>query len=133
MQKNIRPLQLLSIDTDVMNHHGTNPVSFFVLMLLCITLAACAGTPRHHLAIDASLIEPGQSQEDVLRRLGPPNATRTNHLGQEEWHYYETHRHFWHNIPFSERFSKPEVDALMIVIEQGRVRTVQYYVPVPTR
>lgn len=105
----------------------------FTVLCLCFLFAACAGTPRHHLAIDASLIEPGQTQEDLLRMLGPPNASRTNQLGQEEWHYYEVRRHFWHKLPFSDRFSKPEVEALMVVLENGRVRSVQYYVPVPNR
>lgn len=104
-----------------------------LFLFLVLVLTACAGTPRHHLAIDASLIEPGQSQEDVLRMLGPPNATRTNASGQEEWHYYEVRRHFWHKLPFSERFTHPEVEALMVVLENGRVRSAQYYVPVPSR
>lgn len=110
-----------------------NVIVFFALFLLWLVLAACANAPRHHLAIDASLIEPGQSQEDVLRMMGPPNATRTNHLGEEEWHYYEVRKRFWHGLPFADRFSQPEVDALMVVMENGRVRSVQYYVPVPSR
>lgn len=114
----------------VLSHHL---IFVFGLFLVMLSLTACAGAPRHHLAIDASLIEPGQSQEDVLRMMGPPNATRTNHLGQEEWHYYEVRKRFWHSLPFSGRFSQPEVDALMVVLENGKVRSVQYYVPVPSR
>lgn len=127
LENNLRPF--FAIHSKVMRYERFYHLCG--LLCLCFLLASCAGTPRHHLAIDASLIEPGQSQEDVLRMLGPPNATRTNHLGQEEWHYYEVRRHFWHKLPFSDRFSRPEVDALMVVLENGRVRSAQYYVPVP--
>jgi outer membrane protein assembly factor BamE (lipoprotein component of BamABCDE complex) len=103
--------------------------SLFLIGILILFLTSCAGTPKKYLAIDASLVKQGQSKAEISEFFGPPNATRTNQTNQEEWYYYDVHRHFWQRIPFLGRhLGKEEVECLQIVLESGQVVKAVYYV-----
>jgi len=106
-----------------------NLPSLFLIGILILFLASCAGTPKKYLAVDASLVKQGQSKAEISEFLGPPNATRINQTNQEEWYYYNVHRHFWQRIPFLGRhLGKEEVECLQIVLESGQVVKAVYYV-----
>jgi len=106
-----------------------NLPSFFLIGTLILFLASCAGTPKKYLAVDASLVKQGQSKAEISEFFGPPEAGRINQAGQEEWYYYDVHRHFWQRIPFLGRYlGKKEVECLQIVLESGQVVKAVYYV-----
>jgi len=106
-----------------------NLPSLFLIGTLILFLASCAGTPKKYLAVDASLVKQGQSKAEISEFLGPPKAARINQAGQEEWYYYDVHRHFWQRIPFLGRhLGKEEVECLQIVLESGQVVKAVYYV-----
>ncbi|MEA1992324.1 MAG: hypothetical protein U9N58_09060 [Thermodesulfobacteriota bacterium] len=101
----------------------------FLIGILMIFLASCAGTPKKYLAVDASLVKQGQPKAEISEFLGQPDAARINQAGQEEWYYYDVHRHFWQRIPFLGRhLGKEEVECLQIVLESGQVVKRVYYV-----
>jgi hypothetical protein len=106
-----------------------NLLSLFLIGTLILFLASCAVTPKKYLAVDASLVKQGQSKAEISKFFGPPEAARINQAGQEEWYYYDVHRHFWQRIPFlGHRFGKIEVECLQIVLESGQVVKTVYYV-----
>jgi len=101
----------------------------FLIGTLMLFLASCAGTHRKYLAVDASLVKQGQSKAEISDLFGPPNAERTNQTGQEEWYYYDVHRHFWQRIPFLGRYlGREKVECLQIIMESGHVIKAVYYV-----
>ncbi len=98
--------------------------------LICLQLASCAGAPRRYLAFDASLLKKGDTQDGVLKVMGPPDARRINDTGQEEWYYYHVHRPFWQRLPLvGGHLGKEDVEALQVVFQNGKVLKVVYYVP----
>lgn len=106
-----------------------NLLSLFLIGILILFLASCAGTPKKYLAVDASLVKQGQSKAEISEVLGAAHAAKTNQAGQEEWYYYDVHRHFWQRIPFLGRhLGKEEVECLQIVLESGQVVKAVYYV-----
>jgi len=107
------------------------PLSLLLLIgLFAALLTSCGGSPRRYLAADASLVNPGQTPEEILALFGHPDATRTNRSGQEEWYYYQVRSHFWQRIPFLHRWlGREEVEALQIVFDSQRVIKALYYVP----
>ena len=106
-----------------------NLPSLFLIGTLMLFLASCAVSPKKYLAIDASLVKQGQSRAKISKFFGPPHAARTNQAGQEEWYYYDVHRHFWQRMPFLGRhLGKEKVECLQIVMESGQVVKAIYYV-----
>jgi hypothetical protein len=90
-------------DENIMKIKQNNLPSLFLIGTLMLFLASCAGTPKKYLAV--------------------------NQAGQEEWYYYDVHRHFWQRIPFLGRhLGKEEVECLQIVLESGQVVKAVYYV-----
>lgn len=105
-------------------------LTFFLIGLLVLNLASCAGKPRRYLAADASLIRPGMSSAEVERMFGRPHALRPAPSGREEWYYYEVRRPFWQRIPLvGKHLGRPDVEALQVVMGAGRVVKAVYYVP----
>lgn len=113
-----------------MKSHYTSVVILLLIGPFLFSLACCSGTPRRYLASDACLINPGQTRADVLQTLGPPDITRENGVGEEEWYYYEVHSHFWQRIPFLGRhLGKKDAEALQILLKSDQVVKTKYYVP----
>ncbi len=106
-------------------------IPFIYLLIGCflIFLSACSGQGRRFVAADATMIHKGDTQEEVVRLLGPPDAKRETTSGTE-WYYYEKHRPIWGKIPgLGHYIGKERVEALMILIADGTVADVLYYVP----
>ena len=107
-------------------------VSLPTLLLIgwfSIFLASCSGSQRRFVAADATMIHKGDSQQEVVELLGQPDAMRKTSAGTE-WYYYEKHRPFYGKIPLLNRYvGKEKVEALMVLISDGRVADVLYYVP----
>lgn len=105
---------------------------FHLIGLTILILSSCSGPPKRYLATSASLINPGHAKEDVTQLMGPPDASRVNQEGEEEWYYYNKHRSFTDNIPVVRSIAgSGKVEALQVVISGDKVKKVQYYVPVP--
>jgi outer membrane protein assembly factor BamE (lipoprotein component of BamABCDE complex) len=106
-----------------------NLPSFFLIGILLLFLSSCTFPTKKYLVLDASLVQKGQTREEIVEFFGPPHAERTNPAGQEELYYYDVKRHFWHNIPFLGGYlGKKEVECLQIVLESGKVVKAIYYV-----
>lgn len=106
-----------------------NLPSLFLIGTLILFLTSCAGTPKKYLAVDASLVKKGQSKAEISEFFGPAHTARINQAGQEEWYYYDVHRHFWQHIPFLGRhLGREKVECLQIVLESGQVVKAVYYV-----
>ncbi len=106
-------------------------ISSHILLIgfLVSLLVSCAGTPKRYLTVDASLVKQGESEAELLKTLGPPEAARKKQTGQEEWYYYAVHRHFWEHIPILGHYLPGErIEALQITIESGQVVKAVYYV-----
>ncbi len=107
----------------------TNLVIVFLIGILALILASCAGTPGRHLPADASLIKQGQAEAELIELLGQPQAIRTNQAGRKEWYYYDVHEHFWQRIPVLGHYlGKKEVEALQIILDSHQVVKAVYYV-----
>ncbi len=95
--------------------------------IVALTLCSCAPHKRF-LAAEATMIHLGDQQSAVVELLGRPEAVRRTGKGIE-WYYYEKHRPFYGKIPLLGHYvGKERVDALMVLLREGRVADVIYYV-----
>lgn len=61
-----------------------------IILAILLALSGCQSKQVRHLASDASLIKPGQTTRDEVKRyLGEPNGHRSISPGVEEYVYYE--------------------------------------------
>ncbi len=103
------------------------PPTLILIGLMALILCSC-GPKRRFLAAEATILHMGDPQSAVVELLGEPDATRPTKRGVE-WYYYEKHRPFYGNIPLLRRVvGKERVNALMVLISNGRVADVLYYV-----
>jgi hypothetical protein len=91
------------------------------LFVLLLTFG-CSGKPVRHLASDASLVKPGQSnRQDVLRYLGEPNGRRTVSEGIEEYVYYQDREGVVQKLPLVGSWADPKGYEMIVVTLQGDV------------
>ncbi len=91
-----------------------------LLAAVASLILGCSQGPGVNLALKASLIKKGVSEEaDVVRELGPPQQELVE-AGRRVWVY-------WNRRPTGLPFKK-ETEVLRVVFEKGKVKEVVYYV-----
>ncbi len=100
-------------------------IGIFVFFII-----SCSGTPRRYLAIDAGLINKGQTKEEITNMLGPPHASRVTEADKEEWYYYQVNKPFYYSIPLiGNKLAEKRIDSIRILFKENRVVDVLYYLP----
>lgn len=101
-----------------------------IIGIFCLSIISCTGKPRRYLAIEAGLISKGQTKDEVVNLMGPPQATRKRDADKEEWYYYEINQPFYHSIPLiGSKISEKRIESIRIIFKENNVIDVLYYLP----
>ncbi len=103
-------------------------ILLFIIGILVLNLCSCA-SKHPHLAIDASIINRGQTKLEVKKLVGEPEYITHNKNGEEEWYYYHDITPFWRKIWLIGRFfGNKKIEAIQITFYHDHVSKVLYYV-----
>jgi len=107
------------------------PRKYFHLSLWAsalILLSGCASHEVRHLASDACLVVPGQTdQQQVLGLMGSPDDKVNLKNGAEQWIYYQSQKSLLRKTPYvGGKLGEEKFEVLYVTFEDGKVGECVY-------
>ena len=110
-----------------MENRGSTTLVYLVLVaMMLLLLAGCAKTPIRHLNADVSLLTQGNSMEQVVAIMGPPQQRRVEG-GGEQWVYIVTKESFLRRLWVIGLFSgTADYEIVRLLFQDGQLASSSF-------